>query len=88
MLSKLKCLNQERFEHLRSLAPPEAIKAMLAGEFGLGDESAIVEAIRKDKRITLSDNEILDFLRDAMMEDDCDAQQCLDELVLRSRASN
>jgi hypothetical protein len=80
----MKPLNQERFEHLRRLTPLEAIKAMLEGEFGIGDEPAIAEAIRKDKRITLSDDAIVDFLSEAMLQDDCGAQKCMNELVMRS----
>ncbi len=79
----MKPVNQERFEHLRSLAPLEAIQAMLEGDFGIGDQSAIAEAIRKDTRIELSDEAIIDFLRQALLEEHCNAQKCLDELLRR-----
>ena len=80
----MKPVNQERFEHLRNLTPLEAIQAMLEGDFGIGDQSAIAEAIRKDARIKLSDEEIINFLRQALLEEDCNAQKCWDELLLRS----
>jgi hypothetical protein len=79
-----KAVNQERFEHLRSLTPLEAIRAMLEGDFGIGDEPAIAEAIRKDKRIKLSNDEVIDLLRQALQEDDCNAQKCLDKLLMGS----
>jgi len=72
-----------RFERLRSLSPVEAAKAWLDGDFGIGDEPALIEAIRKDKRIKLPDDAIIDFFAEAM-EDDWDAQHCLDELASRS----
>ena len=61
----------------------EAARAWLDGEFGIYDEPAMIEAIRKDKRIKLSDNEIANFFFKALGEDDWDAQRCLDELVNR-----
>lgn len=79
-----KAVNRERFEHLRSLTPLEAIKAMLEGDFGIGDEPAIAEAICKDKRIRLSTDHVIDFLRQALQEDDCTAQKCLDKLLMGS----
>ena len=74
--------DKARFERLRSLSPVEAARAWLDGDFGIGDEPAMIEAIRKDKRIKLSDDEISDFFAEAM-EDDWDAQHCLDELASR-----
>jgi len=73
--------DQKRFESLRKLAPVEAVKAWLEGSFGIGDEAALIEAIRKDNRVTRSDDEIIDFMADAMLEDASDAQHCLDRLA-------
>jgi hypothetical protein len=53
------------------------------GDFGIGDEAAPIEAIRKDKPITRSNDEIIDFMADALMEEASDAQQCLDRLAVR-----
>ncbi len=73
--------NDKRFESLRTLPPVEAVKAWLNGDFGFGEESALIEAIRKDSRITRSDDEIIDFMADALMEEKADGQKCLDLLV-------
>ena len=75
--------DKTRFERLRNLKPVEAARAWLGGDFGIGDEPAMIEAIRKDTRIKLTDDEIIDFFLEAM-EDDWDAQHCLDELASRS----
>jgi hypothetical protein len=71
--------DENRFQRLKSLTPIEAAKAWLNGEFGIYDEPAIIAAIRKDLRIKLSDDEIMEFLFKAL-EKDWDAQRCLDEL--------
>lgn len=76
-------MGNERFQRLRQLTPVEAAKAWLSGEFGICDEAAMIEAIRKDARITLSDAEIRDFFFKALGEEDTDAQRCLDELASR-----
>jgi hypothetical protein len=75
-------VDKQRFEHLRSLSPGEAARAWLEGDFGMDEEPAMIQAIRKDKRIKLSDDEIIDFFGEAM-EGDWDAQRCLDELANR-----
>ncbi|SPE52914.1 hypothetical protein SBV1_1610006 [Verrucomicrobia bacterium] len=77
-------MDNQHFEHLRKLSPVEAARAWLNGDFGLDEEPAMIEAIRKDKRIRLSDDEIIDFFADVVSEDDWDAQRCLDELAHRS----
>lgn len=72
----------KRFEVLRKLTPIAAVKAWLDGDFGIGDEAALIEAIRKDKRITRSDDEIIDFMADALVEEQAsEPQQCLDRLA-------
>ena len=77
-------MNPKHFEVLRKLTPVAAVKAWMEGDFGIGDEAALIEAIRKDKRITRSDDEIIDFMADALMEEEAsDAQQCLDRLAVR-----
>ncbi len=76
-------LNKERFERLRALAPIDAVRAWLDGDFGLDDEAAMIEAIRRDTRVTLSDDDIIDAVSDAM-DEGLDAQACLERLA-RSR---
>lgn len=75
--------NNNRFEKLRTLSPIEAVKAWLDGDFGFGEEAALIEAVRKDSRITRTDDEIIDFMADALMEEKADAQKCLDLLASR-----
>ena len=72
--------NKERFERLRALAPIDAVRAWLDGDFGIGDEAAMITAIRRDARITLSDDDITDVVCDAMNED-IDALACLERLA-------
>jgi len=75
--------DQNRFRKLRTLAPVAAVSAWLGGDFGFGDEAALIEAIRKDSRITRSDEEVIDFMADALMEENADTQKCLDLLAKR-----
>ena len=79
-------LNRERFEALRALSPIDAVRAWLDGDFGFGDEPALIEAIRRDKRVTLSASDIMDAICDAM-DQDLDAESCLARLVELSRSN-
>jgi len=72
--------NKERFERLRALSPVDAVQAWLEGDFGIGDEAAMIAAIRKDPRITVSDDEIVDTIFDAM-DEELDARTCLERLA-------
>ncbi len=71
--------NKERFESLRSLTPIQAIEAWLTGAFGFGDEPALTEAIRKDAKVSLTDDEIADAICDAM-DEGLTAEACLESL--------
>ena len=68
--------NKERFEKLRTLSPVAAVQAWLEGDFGIGDEPALIAVIRKDTRVTRSDDDLTDAIRDAM-DDGLDAAACL-----------
>ena len=46
----------------------------------MGDEPALISAIRKDSRIKISDDAIEDAIIDAM-DDELDAEACLERLV-------
>lgn len=59
-------LDQERFDRLRALSPTAAIAAWLEGDFGLGDTPAMISAMRKDPRISVSDAAIHGFMMNAM----------------------
>jgi hypothetical protein len=72
--------NKERFERLRALAPIEAVRAWLDGDFGIGDEPALIAAIRKDTRVSLSDDDIIGVVGDAM-DEGLDAPACLERLA-------
>jgi hypothetical protein len=72
--------NKERFERLRKLSPLEATRTWLEGDVDVNDEPAMLEAIHKDKRISLSDDQIIDLFAEAMMEEDVDAQEFLERL--------
>jgi len=72
--------NQERFDRLRALAPIDAVRAWLDGDFGIGDEPAMLAAIRRDARVAGSDDDITDAICDAM-DDGLDASACLERLA-------
>ena len=72
--------NSERFEQLRALSPIEAVQAWLDLAFGFADEPALLEAIRRDSQVQLSDKEITDVIC-AAMDDELNAQECLERLV-------
>jgi hypothetical protein len=67
-------------ETLGKLPPLEAVQAWLDGDFGLDEEPALCDAIRKDTRITLSDDDISEIVFGAM-DDGCDATTCLERLA-------
>jgi hypothetical protein len=73
--------NRKRFESLSALAPVDAVRAWLDGDFGMGDEPALISAIRKDARISLSDDDITDAILDAM-DNGLDAPACLERLAI------
>ncbi|MDD5034505.1 MAG: hypothetical protein PHE55_07070 [Methylococcaceae bacterium] len=72
--------DKKRFETLSALAPVDAVRAWLDGDFGMDDDLALISAIRKDSRISLSDDEITDAIMNAM-DDGLDAQACLERLA-------
>jgi hypothetical protein len=72
--------NIERVERLGALTPIDAIRAWLGGDFGIGDEPALIAAIHKDSRNTLSDDEIADVICEAMAEE-LDVEACLERLA-------
>lgn len=72
--------NRQRFDRLRSLDPMQAISAWLFGEFSIGDEPALMEAIRKDPRVTLTDEAMMDAMATAI-DQGLVAADCLDFLI-------
>ncbi|HEY5911186.1 MAG TPA: hypothetical protein VJA21_11345 [Verrucomicrobiae bacterium] len=76
-------MTQERFQQLSNMTPVEGVNAWLHGDFGTGEGPALIKVIRKDRRITLSDDEMMDMLCDAAAAS-CDAQRCLDDLTRKT----
>jgi len=72
--------DRQRFESLRKLAPREAVQAWLNGEFGIDDEPALIEALRRDPRVIGSDDQIIDTFCNAMVEG-WDAQRTFERLT-------
>ena len=72
--------DKKRFEKLSALTPIDAVRAWLDGDFGIGDEPALISAIRKDSRVKASDNAIEDAILDAM-DESLDAEACLARLA-------
>lgn len=72
--------DRKRFEQLRALAPLDAVRAWLDGDFGLGDEPALLAAIRRDPRVAASDDEITDIIFEAI-DEGLDAAACLERLA-------
>jgi hypothetical protein len=72
--------SKERFERLRALAPIDAVRAWLDGDFGIGDEPALLAAIRRDTRVTASDDDITGTICEAM-DEGLDAAACLERLA-------
>ena len=73
-------VDKKRFARLSALSPMEAIQAWLDGDYGLGDWPAMVSAIRKDSRISISDTAIVDFMDEAAMKPLL-ASTCMKRLV-------
>ncbi len=80
MAKKRRIPNSERFDRLQALPPPEAVRVWLEGDFGIGDEPAMIAAIRADPRVTLADRDIIDVICGAM-DDGVDARTCLARLM-------
>jgi hypothetical protein len=77
-------MNQDT-KRLRGLEPLAAVQAWLDGEFGIGDEPALLAAICKDTRVDLSDEGIADAIFETMNEK-LDAKSCLACLVALSES--
>jgi hypothetical protein len=75
---------RRRSQKFANASPLEAAAAWLRGNFAIYDEPAMVEAIRRDYRITLIDADIVEFFFGVMGESGWDPQLCLDTLAKRS----
>ena len=72
--------DMKSFEELSALSPLDAVRAWLDGDFCIGDEPAMISAIRKDSRIKISAADIEDAILDAM-DEELDAEACFKRLV-------
>ena len=72
--------HNDHFESLKKMSPLEAVRAWLEGSFCIGDEPALLEAIRKEPGILLTDDEITELMCDAM-DAGWKPQKCLDRLA-------
>ena len=75
-------MNQERFDALRKLSPIQAVQAWLDGDFGMDEEPALIEAIRKNPNVLWDDDEIFDIFVEAM-EEELSAEQTFERLIRR-----
>ena len=75
--------DKKRFEELRQKPPEVAISIWLQGEFTIGEEPALLEAIRDGLSLRLDDGEITEIICDCM-DDDLSAPQCKERLFKAS----
>ncbi|HWH68647.1 MAG TPA: hypothetical protein VNT26_04645 [Candidatus Sulfotelmatobacter sp.] len=71
--------NKEQAKSVKDLTPLEAVEAWLDGKAGTEEEEALLQAIHKDDLITLTDEEILESVFEAM-EQGLNPEQCLERL--------
>ncbi|WP_420455888.1 hypothetical protein [Rubrivirga sp.] len=83
-----------RHARLAQLSPTDAARALLEGDFTIGDEPPLFFAIRRDERVTLDDDGIMDVFMDVLDEfgdedgfpsDHVDPEAFLDRLAAASR---
>lgn len=65
---------------LEQLNPIDAVKTWLDCDFCMGDEPHLITAIRKDSRIVISDDSIIDVICDAM-DENLSPEGCLEALA-------
>ena len=71
---------RQRYERILALTPIQAVEAWLTGNFGLGDEPALLQAIRKDPRVVLDDEMMIGAIA-AAMDEGMTPEECLDVLA-------
>lgn len=78
--------DKARFEQLRQKPADEAIFIWLDGDFTIGEEPALLEAIRRGLSISLDDGAVTEIICDCM-DDDLSTEQCRERLLEASRQS-
>ena len=70
----------KNYLRLQSLPAEEAIAYYLEGDFTIGEESALVEAVRKGLSLPLKKEEIDDILAESMA-DEVSVEECKRRLI-------
>ena len=76
----------KNFERLRSLKAEEAIACFLGGDFTIGEESALAEAVQKGLSLPLKKEEVETVLSDSMA-DEVSADECRRRLLAAADGS-
>lgn len=71
---------ENRLVALKTLSPLQAIQAWLCDNFDHGEQTYLVAAIQRDRRIELDDDEIAYVIHDAL-EDGIEAPAVFDRLL-------
>ncbi len=74
--------DEKRLERLRQLTPLELTKGWLEGDLCLDDEAVLIEVLRKDKKIRLPDDKVIDFIEDVMRQGNVSPEGVLERLEL------
>jgi len=69
-LSMIPMRDIENYRRLERLSPLEAIRVFLDGDFTIGEDEALMSAIRGDLSVRLSDERIADIMADCMEIED------------------
>jgi len=72
--------DNRRSERISAFSPLDAVQAWLDGNFHFGEEDALIEAIRRDGRITVSDYDISESIINSI-EHELDAAAALERLA-------
>lgn len=72
--------NPDTDDPLRALSPFDALDAWLTGDFTIGDEPTLLEAIRRDTRVRGPDAAVVKAVMRAM-DEQLDAAACMALLV-------
>jgi hypothetical protein len=66
----------ENYERLKKLSPLEAIKTWMDGDFTIGEDDALLFAIRAGTKTQLSDEKIADLIFECIETED-DPKTCM-----------
>ena len=72
--------NPQNYERLRRLSAEEAIACYLAGDFAIGEDSALVEAVQRGLSLPLKRDDVEDVLSECMV-DEVSVDECRKRLL-------